>query len=70
MPDARAACEPLRHAMGESWAAAQSVLGETEAAEKLNAYVTPRLDELEAALTQASGKPLSVQMRPIARRGA
>ncbi len=63
MPDARDACDPLRHAMGEILAAAQSVLGESEAAESLKAYVTPRLGELEAALTQASQKPLSVKMR-------
>jgi len=63
MPDARAACDPLRHAMGEILAAAQSVLGESEAAQKLKSYVTPRLEELETALTQASGKPLSVKMR-------
>jgi hypothetical protein len=49
--------------MGEILAAAQSVLGETEAAEQLKAYVTPRLEELETALTNASGKPLSVKMR-------
>ena len=63
IPDARAACDPLRHAMGEILAAAQSVLGEAEAAGSLKAYVTPRLGELEAALTQASEKPLSVKMR-------
>lgn len=63
MPDARAACDPLRHAMGEILAAAQSVLGESAAADSLKAYVTPRLAELEAALTQASQRPLSVKMR-------
>ena len=63
IPDARAACDPLRHAMGEILAAAQSVLGEAEAAESLKAYVTPRISELEAALTEASEKPLSVKMR-------
>lgn len=63
IPDARAACDPLRHAMGEILAAAQSVLGETAAADSLKAYVTPRLGELEAALTQASERPLSVKMR-------
>jgi hypothetical protein len=63
MPDARDACDPLRHAMGEILAAAQSALGENAAADSLNAYVTPRLAELEAALTQASQRPLSVKMR-------
>ncbi|HEX2873132.1 MAG TPA: hypothetical protein VHP33_17840 [Polyangiaceae bacterium] len=63
IPDARAACDPLRHAMGEILAAAQSVLGETAAADSLKSYVTPRLGELEAALTQASERPLSVKMR-------
>ena len=63
MPDARDACDPLRHAMGEILAAAQSALGESEAADSLKAYVTPRLGELEAALTQASQRPLSVKMR-------
>jgi hypothetical protein len=63
LPDARDACDPLRNAMGEILAAAQSVLGESEAADSLKSYVTPRLAELEAALTQASGRPLSVKMR-------
>jgi len=63
MPDARAACDPLRHAMGEILAAVQSVLGESAAADSLKAYITPRLGELEAALTQASERPLSVKMR-------
>lgn len=63
MPDARDACDPLRHAMGEILAAAQSLLGESDAAESLKQYVTPRLEELEAALTQASQRPLSVKMR-------
>jgi hypothetical protein len=63
LPGARDACDPLRHAMSEILAAAQSALGESEAAESLKAYVTPRLAELEAALTQASHKPLSVKMR-------
>jgi hypothetical protein len=63
MPDARDACDPLRHAMGEILAAAQSVLGESEATSSLQAYVTPRLAELEAALTQASQRPLSVKLR-------
>ena len=63
IPDARAACDPLRHAMGEILAAAQSVLGESAATDSLKAYVTPRLGELEAALTQASERQLSVKMR-------
>jgi len=63
MPDARDACDPLRQAMGEILAAARSVLGENDAADSLKAYVTPRLGELEAALTQASQRPLSVKMR-------
>jgi len=63
MSDARDACDPLRHAMGEILAAARSLLGENEAAESLNAYVAPRLTELETALTQASQRPLSVKMR-------
>lgn len=63
MPDARDACDPLRHAMGEILAATQSVLGESEATSSLQAYVTPRLAELEAALTLASQRPLSVKMR-------
>jgi hypothetical protein len=63
MQGARDACDPLRHAMGEILAAAQSLLGESDAADSLKAYVTPRLEELEAALTQASQRPLSVKMR-------
>jgi hypothetical protein len=63
LPDARDACDPLRQAMGEILAAAQSVLGESEASDSLKSYVTPRLAELEAALSQASGRPLSVKMR-------
>ncbi len=63
MPAARDACDPLRHAMGEILAAAQSALGESEAPNSLNAYVTPRIQELEAALTLASERPLSIKMR-------
>ncbi len=63
MPAARDACDPLRHAMGEIIAAAQSALGENEAPNSLNAYVTPRIQELEAALTLASQRPLSIKMR-------
>src|SRR6187551_997957 len=61
MQGARDACDPLRHAMGEILAAAQSLLGESDAAESLKAYVTPRLEELEAALSQATQRPLSVK---------
>jgi hypothetical protein len=63
LPDARDACDPLRHSMGEILAAVQSALGEREAAESLKAYVTPRLAELEAALTQAAQRPLNVKLR-------
>ena len=63
MPAARDACDPLRQAMGEILAAAQSALGESEAPSSLNAYVTPRIQELEAALTLASQRPLSIKMR-------
>ena len=63
LPDARDACDPLRQAMGEILAAAKSSLGESEAAANLGAYVTPRIQELEAALTLASERPLSVKMR-------
>jgi hypothetical protein len=63
MPAARDACDPLRLAMGEIIAAAQSALGESEAPSSLNAYVTPRIQELEAALTLAAARPLSIKMR-------
>jgi hypothetical protein len=63
LPDARDACDPLRHAMGEILAAARSALGETEAATSLGAYVTPRIAELESALTQAAQRSLSVKTR-------
>jgi len=63
LPDARDACDPLRQAMGEILAAAQSGLGETEAAASLDAYVTPRINELETALTNAAQRQLSVKTR-------
>jgi hypothetical protein len=63
LPDARDACDPLRQAMGEILAAARSALGESEAATSLNAYVTPRITELETALTEAARRPLSVKTR-------
>jgi hypothetical protein len=63
LPGARDACDPLRHAMGEILAAVQSALGEQAAGRSLSAYVEPRITELEAALTAASQRPLSVKMR-------
>src|SRR5689334_2803111 len=63
LPAARDACDPMRHAMGEILAAARAALGEAEAADRLEEYVTPRLAELQTALTEASDKPLSVKMR-------
>lgn len=63
LPGARDACEPMRRAMGEIIAAARGALGESEAADRLNEYVGPRIHELEAALAEASDKPLSVKMR-------
>jgi hypothetical protein len=63
LPGARDACPPLRHAMGEILAAARAALGETEAADRLNDYVTPRIQELEAALADATDKPFNVKMR-------
>jgi hypothetical protein len=63
LPGARDACEPMRHAMGEILAAARAASGDSDAADRLNEYVAPRIQELEAALTEASDKPLSVKMR-------
>jgi hypothetical protein len=63
LPAARDACDPLRHAMGEILAAVHSSLGEAAAADSLQAFVEPRLRELESALTDASDKPLSVKTR-------
>jgi hypothetical protein len=63
LPDARDACDPLRHAMSRILAAAQSSLGEQAATSSLEQYVAPRLGELEAALTEAAQRPLSVKMR-------
>ncbi|RYZ10222.1 MAG: hypothetical protein EOO73_01200 [Myxococcales bacterium] len=63
LPDARDACDPLRHAMSQILAAAQSALGESPATSSLQQYVAPRLGELEAALTEAAQRPLSVKMR-------
>jgi hypothetical protein len=63
LPGARDACEPMRHAMGEIIAAARGALGENEAADRLTEYVAPRVQELQAALAEASDKPLNVKMR-------
>jgi hypothetical protein len=63
LPGARDACDPLRHAMGEILAAARANLPENDAAGSLEAYVAPRIGELEAALTEAAERPLSVKMR-------
>jgi hypothetical protein len=63
LPAARDACDPLRHAMGEILAAARSELGESDATDCLNEYVTPRILELETALTQASKQQLSIKLR-------
>jgi hypothetical protein len=63
LPAARDACDPMRHAMGEILAAAQSSLGEASGASSLNAYVTPRVQELEKALKEASERSFSVKMR-------
>ena len=63
LPGARDACDPLRNAMGEILAAARATLGENAATTSLEEYCGPRIGELEAALTQAAEKPLSVKMR-------
>jgi hypothetical protein len=63
LPGARDACGPMRHAMGEILAAARNGLGESEAADRLEQYVAPRVLELETSLTQAAEKQLSVKMR-------
>lgn len=63
LPGARDACDPLRGAMGQILTAAQAALGETAATSSLESYVSPRLAELEAALTEAAQRPLSVKMR-------
>lgn len=63
LPEARDACDALRRAMGEILAAARSELGANEAAEGLDRYVTPRLRELEDALSLASARPLNVKTR-------
>jgi hypothetical protein len=63
LPGARDACDPLRHAMGEILAATQHALGETIASDGLQAYVAPRISELERALTEAAERALSVKTR-------
>jgi hypothetical protein len=63
LPAARDACDPLRHAMEQILVAAREALGETSATSSLEAYVGPRIHELEAALTEAAERPLSVKMR-------
>jgi hypothetical protein len=63
LPGARDACDPLRHAMGEILAAVRAELGESAAADRLAEFTSPRIAELEAALAEAAGRPLSVKMR-------
>jgi hypothetical protein len=63
LPDARDAVDPMRHAMGEILAAAKTALGDSEAADSLHQFVTPRIQELSSALTQAAERALSVKTR-------
>lgn len=63
LPAARDACDPLRHATGEILAAVRSALGDAAAADQLSAYVSPRMKELELALSDASTRQLSVKLR-------
>lgn len=63
LPGARDACDPLRHAMSEILVAAARALRDDSATASLLEYVTPRIHELEAALTEAADRPLSVKMR-------
>ena len=63
LPDARDACDPLRHAMAEILVAARAALGDSNATASLEAYVAPRLQELETTLGDATQRPLSVKMR-------
>lgn len=63
LPAARDACDPLRQATGEILAAARSALGDADAADRLSAYVMPRIQELESALSEASQRQLSVKLR-------
>jgi hypothetical protein len=63
LPGSRDACDPLRNAVGEILAVARKALGETAATDSLQAYVTPRIYELEQALTLAAERALSVKTR-------
>lgn len=63
LPGARDACDPLRLAMNEILALSREALAEDAASESLNQYVTPRIQELESALTEAADRPLSVKLR-------
>ncbi len=63
LPAARDACDPLRHAMGEILALSREALGDVAASDSLEAYVTPRIHELETAPTEAAERPLSVKLR-------
>jgi hypothetical protein len=63
LPAARDACDPLRQAMSQILAAAESALGDNDATSSLEHYVAPRLAELEASITEAAQRPLSVKMR-------
>lgn len=63
LPGARDACDPLRQAMSEILARAKDALSDDAATLSLEAYVSPRVRELEAALTEAAERPLSVKMR-------
>jgi len=63
LPAARDACDPLRHAMSEILSVAREVLGDSAAGDSLEAYVTPRIQELSNALTEAAERPLSVKLR-------
>lgn len=63
LPAARDACDPLRLAMNEILALSREALGDGAASDSLDRYVTPRIEELESALTEASDRPLSVKLR-------
>lgn len=63
LPAARDACDPLRHAMSEILSLSREALGDAAASDSLEQYVTPRIAELESALTEAAELPLSVKLR-------
>ncbi|HYP87944.1 MAG TPA: hypothetical protein VEQ59_07315 [Polyangiaceae bacterium] len=63
LPAARDACDPLRHAMTAILALAREAFGDDAASASLDAYVSPRIHELETALTEAAERPLSVKLR-------